>query len=122
MVMDNITFLLSSFLRCSIYENVIFCWVMHEQGIIRELLDRVDTEDVAVYAISFVASERELRARIEKDVCAGLRSPDAAVRSLSYLPKYEALETEKIDVGGLTPDQTAEKIKQMICDHKKESL
>lgn len=34
MVMDNICFLLNNFLRCSAYENIIFCWVMHEQSII----------------------------------------------------------------------------------------
>ncbi|MEG2207460.1 MAG: AAA family ATPase, partial [Clostridia bacterium] len=34
MVMHNICFLLNQFLHCSAYENVIFCWVMHEQSII----------------------------------------------------------------------------------------
>ena len=38
MVLENITFLLNSFLRCSAYKNVIFCWVMHEQQIIEDLL------------------------------------------------------------------------------------
>ena len=33
MVLQNITFLLNQFLRCSAYENAIFCWVMHEQPI-----------------------------------------------------------------------------------------
>ncbi|MGF0031660.1 AAA family ATPase [Bariatricus sp. SGI.154] len=30
MVMENICFLLNQFIRCSAYENIIFCWVMHE--------------------------------------------------------------------------------------------
>lgn len=30
MVMNNITYLLNNFIRCSEYENIIFCWVMHE--------------------------------------------------------------------------------------------
>lgn len=34
MVLDNICHVLSNFLRCSAYENVVFCWVMHEQAII----------------------------------------------------------------------------------------
>ena len=33
MVTDNICFLLNSFLHCSAYQNIIFCWVMHEQDI-----------------------------------------------------------------------------------------
>ena len=54
MVMDNITYLLNQFLRCSVYENIIFCWVMHEQGIIDELLSRVNTCGVEVKVISLV--------------------------------------------------------------------
>lgn len=34
MVMDNICTLLGNFLRCSAYETVIFCWVMHQQAIL----------------------------------------------------------------------------------------
>lgn len=36
MVMENITFLFAQFLDCSAYQNVIFCWVMHEQHILSE--------------------------------------------------------------------------------------
>ena len=34
MVIDNICYLLNHFIQCSAYENIIFCWVMHEQSII----------------------------------------------------------------------------------------
>lgn len=34
MVMRNICFLLNNFLRCTAYDNIILCWVMHEQYII----------------------------------------------------------------------------------------
>ena len=34
MVVENIVFMLNNFLRCSAYEHVVFCWVMHEQAII----------------------------------------------------------------------------------------
>ena len=30
MVTENICYLLNQFLHCSAYENVIFCWVMHQ--------------------------------------------------------------------------------------------
>lgn len=32
MVLRNICFLLNQFIRCSAYENVIFCWVLHQQN------------------------------------------------------------------------------------------
>ena len=33
MVLENISFLLNSFLRCSAYDHVIFCWVLHRREI-----------------------------------------------------------------------------------------
>ena len=33
MVLENIAFLLNSFLRCSAYDHVIFCWVLHRREI-----------------------------------------------------------------------------------------
>ena len=32
MVTNNICYLLNNFLKCSAYENIIFCWVKHEQS------------------------------------------------------------------------------------------
>ncbi|HJA68049.1 MAG TPA: AAA family ATPase [Candidatus Mediterraneibacter cottocaccae] len=43
MVIENICALLNNFLKCSAYENIVFCWVMHEQGIIDEILARLNT-------------------------------------------------------------------------------
>ena len=43
MVMENIRFLLNNFIRCSEYENIIFCWVMHEQKIMDDILSGLDT-------------------------------------------------------------------------------
>ena len=40
MVMENISFLLNNFLRCPAYDHVVFCWVMHQQGILDDLLAR----------------------------------------------------------------------------------
>ena len=43
MVTDNICHLLNNFLHCSAYENVIFCWVMHQQAIIDSIVEKLDT-------------------------------------------------------------------------------
>ena len=61
MVMRNICFLLNSFLHCTAYENIIFCWVMHEQSIIDEIIDRLDTGDARVIKISLMIDETNLR-------------------------------------------------------------
>lgn len=110
MVMDNICCLLNNFLRCSAFDHVIFCWVMHRQEIMDELLSRLDTRSCAVYPISLVCTAAALGARLEGDIRTGRRAPDAAERSLGYLPLYGALDTEKIDVSALSPAETAEEI------------
>ena len=110
MVMDNICHVLNNFIRCSAYENVILCWVMHEQPIVDDILSRLDTSGCLVRTISLVCSEEELRDRLEKDVAAGIRRPDVVGRSLARLPLYETLDTEKVDTGGQTPEQVASRI------------
>ena len=76
MVTDNICYLLNSFLRCSEYDNVVFCWVLHERGIIDGILSRLDLADVSVRTISLVCDEESLRERLQKDIDTGLREPD----------------------------------------------
>lgn len=107
MVTENICFLLNSFLRCSAYDHVIFCWVLHRQDILDGLLSRLGLGDCEVRAVSLIASPEALTARIEADVRAGRRDGEALVRSLSYLPLYGALDTEKLDVSHLTPAEAA---------------
>ena len=112
MVLDNICHLLGNFLRCSTYENVILCWVMHERAIIDEILGRLPIEECGaeVRIASLIASEDDLRHRVEGDVRAGLRDEEAVVRSLSYLPRYRDLDTELIDTTGLAPHEVAARI------------
>lgn len=114
MVQQNIAFLLNSFLRCSEYENVIFCWVMHMQEIIDEILANLDLNGVNVHAFSLVADEEALTRRIMGDVQAGVRSEDVIARSLAYLPKYAALNTRKIDTSEISAAEAAQKIAEII--------
>ena len=112
MVLNNICHLLGNFLRCSAYENVILCWVMHERAIIDEMLGRLPIEecDAEVQVVSLVAREDELRRRVERDIRTGLRDEDAVSRSLSHLPRYRDLDTELVDTTGLTPHEVAARI------------
>ena len=108
MVLENIIFLLNNFLHCTAYENVVFCWVMHEQKIIDDILSGLDASECRVNVISLVLSERALRERLRRDVEAGLRTEDVVARSLERLPLYQCLNTVKIDVSELSPEETAE--------------
>lgn len=114
MVQQNIAFLLNNFLRCSEYENVIFCWVMHMQEIIDEILANLDLNGVNVHAFSLVADEEALTRRIMGDVQAGVRTEDVIARSLAYLPKYAVLNTCKIDTSEISAAEAAQKIAEII--------
>lgn len=110
MVMENITFLLNQFLHCSVFDHVLFCWVMHQQEILNDLLSRIDTQNCRVHLVSLVCAQEELEKRVQADIQKGTRQKDALGRSLAYLPLYESLNTCKLDVTGLTAEETAEKI------------
>lgn len=107
MVLNNICFLLNSFLHCPSYKNIVFCWVLHQQSILDELLSRLDTTCCAVNAVSLLCREAVLRERLKRDVQAGLRTADVVERSISRLPLYASLRTRKVDVSDLTPQQVA---------------
>ena len=107
MVMDNVTHLLSNFIRCPEYENVIFCWVMHEKGIIDEILSHIPTDACRVHLLSLTCTASALKERLEKDIKEGIRLPDITDRSIARLPLYELLPTVKIDTTGLSPEEVA---------------
>ena len=110
MVMENIAFLLGAFLRVSAYENIVFCWVMHEKSIIDDILSRLNTENVRVHAVSLTADEESLRERLLKDIKEGVREGDIVERSVKRLPLYNDLGTVKIDTSGKTVSEIAEEI------------
>lgn len=111
MVVDNICYLLNNFLHCSAYDNVVFCWVMHEQAIIDNIINRLDTSDCKIAAISLTASENTLRARLASDIASGIRTADVVENSVARLPLYDKLNTIKIHTDNKTVDDVAKEIK-----------
>ncbi|WP_077612342.1 AAA family ATPase [Clostridium sp. Marseille-P2415] len=108
MVIENICFILNNFIKCSVYENIVFCWVMHQQAIIDDILSRLETANCNVHAISLICSEEALQDRLRKDVVAGIRAEDVIRRSIERIPLYEKLNTHKIDVSKIFPEQAAD--------------
>lgn len=113
MVLENISFLLNNFIHCTAYENIIFCWVMHEQAILDDILSRLDTADCQVNLISLVCSREALQERLQKDIDVKIREKDVISRSLERIALYEKLETIKVDVSDISPEQAAELIAEM---------
>lgn len=110
MVLGNICFLLGRFLNCSAYENVIFCWVMHEQGIIDHILENTARPNCNVRSVSLLCNEQTLRERLSEDIRNGIRKEDVILRSVARIPLYDKLDTVKIVTDGKTPENVADEI------------
>lgn len=112
MVLDNIVHVLNGFLRCSAFQNVVFCWVLHEQAIADAILSRLEGP-FALKRVSLVCSREALESRLAADVRAGIRDESVLARSAARLPLYARLDGEKLDVTELTPAETARRIARM---------
>lgn len=114
MVEDNIRYLLNNFLKCSDYENIIFCWVMHEQYIIESILAGINLQDAILHKISLICSKPSLVERLSRDVDNGIRTIDVIERSVSRLNNYTLMDTIKIDVSNIDAKQASRQIADYI--------
>ena len=110
MVMRNICYLLNSFLRCTAYDNIIFCWVMHEQSIINRIIKELDISACRVIKISLMTDETNLRNRLSSDIARGIRTADVIDRSVGRIRMYQVLDTVKIDTSNKTVREIADEI------------
>ena len=107
-VLGNNAYLLSSFLECSLYENVLFCWVMQEQEIIDEVLNRLTACEYELSIFTLTCSVETLCHRLKKDIHAGIRTEAVIARSLNRLSLYSRMHTKKIDTTELSAAETAQ--------------
>lgn len=114
MVLGNIAYLLNSFMHCSEYRHVIFCWVMHETSIVENVLGRLDLSDARFSLFTLTSSPQALEERLRRDIEDGKRKPDVLERSLKRLPLYEEMDSRKIDVSVLSPRKAAELLAERL--------
>ena len=114
MVMDNIACILRSYLNNTSFAFVIFCWVLHRETILNEVLTRLQGVPFELHAFSLICSPEELKRRLQKDRMTGRRVSDVTAESLARLPLYAALPTCLIDTTNQTPNQTADRILHQV--------
>lgn len=114
MVQNNITHMLKSYLDNSSYEYIIFCWVIHQEYIFKQLLAPLKNYDFELYKISLICSETALKSRLGIDVQNDIRKIDIIDRSIQRLCLYNNMDTIKIDVSEIDPKQTAIEIVNLI--------
>ena len=97
--------------KAMVLDNIVFCWVMHQQKIVDDILSRLPLEGVKVVSVSLNASPEVLTERIRRDIAAGLRDESVISRALSYLPLYEKVQSLKLDTSTLSVAEIAEQIR-----------
>lgn len=114
MVLDNIVHLLNNFLHCSACRYIIFCWVMHAQTIVDDILHGLDLADARVTLFTLTASPQALAARLSDDIACGRRSPGILPRSMERLPLYADMPSVKIDVSSITAAEAALRMANLV--------
>jgi hypothetical protein len=115
MVDSNIAHLLNGFLACSEFENVIFCWVLHEQRILDNLINVLNLDGCTPHCFSLISTEQVLVERLNRDIAAGKRDSDITERSVAGIPLYDKLDTVKIDVSTISPADAARRITERMA-------
>ncbi len=109
----NMAALINNDLACEELDEVIFCWVMHQPEIWDKLESRLHTAGCRVHRVCLVCRPRELEQRLQKDIDAGLRSPDVIPRALDRLESCRSLQLPFLDTTGLSAAQAAARLRQM---------
>lgn len=114
MVIENITFMLNSFIRNSSSKYILFNWVIQTDEIMKSILDKLDLTGIDVYRITLMCSREELERRIAGDIAKGIRDSGCLERSMSQYDLYKKMHTIKLNTDGLTIDEIAENIINMV--------
>jgi hypothetical protein len=115
MVNSNIVYLLNSFLACSEFGNVIFCWVLHEQHVLDDLINALNLNGCTTHCFSLVSTGQALVERLNRDIAAGKRGSDITERSVARISLYDELDTVKIDVSTISPADAARRITEHMA-------
>ncbi|MGL4874801.1 MAG: AAA family ATPase [Clostridium sp.] len=114
MVLENIGFVLNSFIKNSHSEYIIFNWVVYNDEIMKEVLKRIEKENLKIYKITLMCSKEELIKRIKKDIESEIRDEGNIERSLNRFEAYEKMDTSKVDTTNRAIVEILDEIMEII--------
>jgi len=114
MVINNINYLLRSFLTNSSLEYIIFNWVIHMEEIFDDILEPLNDLNFEIIKITLICDEDALKKRILGDVKLKLRDEECVSRSVGRLDLYKEMSTKKIDTSNISVLGTVDKIMKII--------
>lgn len=113
LVLENIVFQLNNALACPAFRDVLFCWVLHEDSIVRTILGGLKG-DYRLFRFTLTARDETLTARLTADIGSGLRTPDVIGRSLERSRAFETAGSVEISTDGLSCREIAQEIAARI--------
>ncbi len=115
MVLENITFLLNSFLKTKSFDFIFFCWVLHEKNIEQEILSRLN-RPFDFYHFSLICEEKVLKNRIlnRQNLLTQQQKEEQIKRALQRLKQIETLDTIKINTSFQTFQETTLEIGERL--------
>ena len=117
---ENIKSILNNYLLSSAVTDIIFCWVIHKNEILYNIINNVDLKNIKVYIITLQANELSLKSRITKRLEYEKRDNNELKRSLYYQQKfYKNMPSYKIDTSNINVQDVAEKICEIVADESK---
>ena len=114
MVIENIGFMLRSFLKNPILEYIIFDWVIHQEEIYEIILSEIKDFRFDLFKITLFCNRNELIRRITTDIEHGEREEDNLRNSLSRQSMYDNLSSIKIDTSYMTTKDVTIEIRKVI--------
>lgn len=114
MVITNITCMLNTFIRCSEFENIVFCWVMHQESILEDITSKLKISDYHLYKFTLVCSQQALINRIKYDIDSNKREFDVIERALARAECFSKMDTIHIDVTEISATQAAKEMLSII--------
>ena len=117
MAMTNMSYLLNSYLDCSVYENVIFGWVLHRDGMTENVLSMLKNTQYNLHKFTLICSESTLISRLQKDIDSGVRKNVSWEHALQTRPNFENMDKsgyKKIVTDDVTPEQVVDTIYNII--------
>lgn len=114
MVLNNIGYIINSFINNSSSKYILFNWVIHEEEIMRDVLSRISLKNVDVYKVTLMCTKEDLVKRIKKDIENGIRDEKNIDRSLEKYNLYKSMDTIKIDTTDRNVDEIVNEIKALL--------
>lgn len=103
MVLKNIKFLLTNYLNNSNFEYIIFCWVIQEEEILDAILKDLPN-NYQLHKFTLTCDPSTLKNRLLNDTARQI-TEYSINQTISYIPKYNLMETTKIDSSNKSIEQ-----------------